>query len=244
MALELTPLEYNTFFVLTIILIAVKTTLAIFLGKKMYDRWKETGEFNFGFVFGVFVVVVCLLVSRLFYIQFDFILTKFDPNKFYLMPNVLIWKIASFIISFGYAVFVFIVDKKIFNFKLKGIIAYIVLFFGILLLIYPVDSAASFQIAASFALAANLVGIVIPAFFFYMGLKAPKFRKHCFTIAIGVILYAIGANITVESFLAALSTVFGLDIRIIFFFLSLIFKATGLTLFTYGVTKFVIEFSK
>lgn len=244
MALELTAFEYNFFFALTIVVLVVKLALMVFLGKKMYDRKKKTGEFTFGFIFSVFVVITCLFISRLLYMQFDFFLTRFDPEKYYLMPNVLFWKIASFITSIGYAVFIFVTDKKVLDFKLKGIVAYLILTFALIELFYPVSTSQDFEFISTLAMVANLVAIVIPVLFFYMGWKSPEFRNWCFMIAISVILYAIGANIIVESILAPLADAFGLGIRVVMFLLSLIFKVTGLILFSYGITKFVIVFSK
>jgi len=243
MALELTPLEYNTFFILTIIVMAIKFFLMLFLGKKMYDRKKEKGEFSFGFIFGVFILFACLLISRIFYFQFDFILTGFDLEKYYTMPNILVWKIASFIASLGFATFIFIVDKRILNFKLKGLISYLIMIFATIQLLYPVNSVEDFQLVSMLVLFTNVIAIIIPALFFYMGWKAADYRKPCFTIAIGAIFYAIGENINIEAFMSYMVSIFGFEIRIVIFFLALLFKAMGLILFSYGVTKFVIVFS-
>nr|MDO8116182.1 hypothetical protein [Candidatus Sigynarchaeota archaeon] len=59
-----------------------------------------------------------------------------------------------------------------------------------------------------------------------------------------MIVYAIGANITVESLLVSIVDVFGPGMRITFYMLSLLFKVAGLVLFSYGVSNFAIKFSK
>jgi hypothetical protein len=89
-----------------------------------------------------------------------------------------------------------------------------------------------------------VVAVLILVIIFYLGWKSPNFKKMCFTIAKGVIIYAIGENIIVEPVLAAFAQAYGKGIRIVLFFLQLILKASGLIIFSFGVTKFVVVFSK
>ncbi len=240
MLLKLSSLEFNTFFVLTIVLLVGKAALSIYLGKKIYDKTKETGKFSFGFVPAVFALMVCLLVSRLFYIQFDFVYTKFDPTTYYSTPGIYYWKLGAFTSLLGYAIFIFVVDKKLLNFKLKGILTYLILLLGVIQLAYPVNNTEDFQTVSVLTMVANVVAILIPIIFFYIGAKSPSdYSKAAYTIAVGVILYAIGANIVVEALLALLG-----DLRIVLYFLSLIFKISGLVMFSYGMLDFVAKFSK
>jgi hypothetical protein len=160
------------------------------------------------------------------------------------MPNVFIWKIASFISLVGYAVFIFITDQKVLKFKYKGIIAYILLILAFILLLYPVNNAEDFQLVSTLEAFANVIAIIIPIFFFSLGWKPSPYRRACLAIAFGVILYAIGANITIELLLVSIEISFGSESRIILYFLSLLLKVSGLFLYSYGVSDFVIKFSK
>ncbi len=240
MLLKLSSVDFNTFFILTIVLIVAKIALSLYLGKKIYDKTKETGKFSFGFVPAVLILMICLLVSRLFYMQFDFVYTKFDPNTYYLVPGVYYWKLGSFTSLLGYAIFIFVVDKKLLNFKLKGTVTYLILILAVIQLAYPVNNAQDFQFVSVLTMVGNIVGVLIPIIFIYIGVKSPSdYSKAAYTIAIGVILYAIGANIVVEAIVA----LFG-DLRIVLYFLSLLFKISGLVIFSYGMLDFVVKFSK
>ncbi len=239
MFLQISDLEFNIFFVLTIILIVVKLVLCLFLGIKIYYQKKEAGIFHFGFIFGVFIFVVSMLISRIMFFYFDFFLTKFDSETYYQMPNLMVWKIAMLINSIGAAVFIFITDLKTFDFKLKGLLAYVIMILGIIQFIYPVNNSQDFEILSYFDLRFLIVGVIIPIYFFYLAWKPSPYRIPSITLGIGIILYTLGALITAELILNALA-----QIRILVYFISLILKVLGLFLFVYGVSIFTVKFSK
>ena len=243
MILDFNQNELDLFFTLTIILIITKAILATFLGYKIVQRKKQTGEFGFGFVFGVFALMICLLISRIVFIYFDFVLTKFDSSKLHLSPNVDFWRVGMFLILLGYSIFLFITDKKVLDFKFKGIISYILIAIALIIVIYPVSSASDFQFISTLSIGANVVAVIIPILFFYLARQESPYRMASLAIAMGVIFYAIGANLVVELLLINLEQTFGSNIRITFWFLSLIFKISGLSLFSFGVTKFAVKFS-
>lgn len=237
-------LEYNIFFILTIILLGIKLSSAIYLGKKIVDRKKETGQFSFGFATSVLILISCLFIARIFYFVFDFYLTYFDENTYHLIPNVLFWKIASFSSVIGFSVVIFVVDRKIINFRLKGIPAYIMIIAAIIIIVYPVSTSTDFQIISSLLFFSNVTAIILPFLFFYIGYQSPNFRKPALLIAIAVIIYAVGANILVESLLAFMVEQSGIDeMRIIMYFISMILKTSGILSFSFGVNLFVRKFS-
>ncbi len=239
----LTTFEYNLFLGLTIIILATKLALSIYLAKKIYNRKKETGEFSFGFIFTVFILMICLFISRLFYLQFDFVYTKFDVNLFHTTPAVLYWKVGALTSMIGFALFFFTVDKKILDFKFKGLFTYLILVFALIAFFYPVKNSRDFEIMSLLLTVSNVVAIIIPILFFYIGKKSDTYRTPAFLIAIGIILYAFGSNLNVETLIIILTDSFGSGTRIFMYFLSLIFKVSGLILFSYAVTDFVNKFS-
>lgn len=239
MLLQLSSLELYVFFILTIILIAVKFILSLFLGIEIYNHKKKAGNFNFGFIFGVFIFVICMCISRSIFFYFDFFLTKFNPQKYFQQPNFLYWKIAMLINSVGAGIFVFITDLRVFDFKLKGTLAYFIIILGIIQFIYPVHNSQDFEFLSYFDLRFLVVGIIIPIYFFYLAWKPSPYRVPCITLAIGIILYILGAIITAELILNMLD-----QIRIFLYYISLILKVSGLFLFVYGVSIFTIKFSK
>ncbi len=244
MILDISSLDLSIFLVLSVILVAVKVALLAFLSKKEREHVKESGKFKFGFAFGVIVVMVCLIASRLIYMQFDFVLTRFDASAYYEVPNVWYWKTATVISSVGYAIFIFVTDYRIFKFRFKGIFAYVILAFTLTLFFYPVHTKADFDFLSLFLLSANCVAIVLPVFFFYIGRTRSPYQIPSLLIAFGVIIYAIGASITTESLIVMLESVFGEAARLVVYFTSLVSKIAGLDMFSYGVSVFATKFSK
>lgn len=239
MIIEPNSIEFNILFWITIVVLIVKAFLSLFLGYKIYQRKKETGEFSFGFIFSVLVMMLSLFFSRLLYFQFDFFLTKFNPNEYYQFPNVFYWKFAVLISAIGYATVLFTIDRTILSFKFKGVLAYLILIVSLIVIFYPVDSSADFRFVSGFLFVINIIAITLPVLFFYIGLKAEQYKKPSFLIAIAVILYAIGANIINEAVLA-----FFADLRLLIYFIALILKTIGLILYSYSVTQFVQIFSE
>ncbi len=242
--MAITDSDLSILFILSIILVAVKIALLTFLSKREIIHFREVRKFTFGFVVGVMILLISLIVSRLIYIYFDFALTRLDQSTYFMFPNVLYWKIAAVFASGGYAVFIFVIDYRVFKFKFKGVLSYIIVIFTILIALYPVYNKFDFDVLSTFLLSANLVAITIPVFFFYIGRTKSPYQKPSLLIAFGVIIYAIGENIMTESILSAFEFLLGGSTRIAIAFISLICKITGLTMFALGVSNFATKFSQ
>jgi hypothetical protein len=238
--MKITPnsFEFTLFLTLTIIILLVKLSLAIYLSITIYGRKKATEKFSFDFLLSICILMFCLFISRLLYAIFDFSLTQFDTSKAHLVPSIIVWKCASLSASIGFAVVLYTLDKKIINFKLKGILAWITLGVAIIQFFYPVNTAEDFEVVSSMNIIANIAAIAFPVVFLYTGIKTPGLRKISFTIAFGVIIYAIGSNLVIEAVLMPLREIYGPDIQITMYFLLFIFKTIGLLMFSYGVSKF------
>lgn len=238
MSIEPNSYEFNLFFTLTIVVLAAKLLLALYLAKKILDKKKETGKISFDFIFSVFVMMLCLFISRLFFTYFDFFLTKFDESKYWKMPNIIYWKIASFISTLGFLIVLFIVDKTVLNFKFKGVLSYLMLIINIVQLLYPVNSAKDFEFVSSLSYISLGIGAIIPLIFLYIGIKTPGLRNISFLIVSAIIIYVIGGLLVGENILEPLRKTFGPQIHITVFFIFLISKIVGLCLLTYAVSKF------
>ncbi len=244
MILDISDVELNIFFALSVILVAVKIYLLAFLSKKEVDHAKTVGKFSFGFVFSVILLLTCLIAARLVYMQFDFVLTRFDSGVYHSSPAVWYWKTATLIASMGYAVFIFVTDYRIFKFKFKGFFAYMIMAFAMCLFFIPVHSKPDFDFISLFLLSANCVSIMLPVFFIYMGRQRSPYQKPSLLIAFGIIIYAIGATVTIESLIVSLVSAFGEVARLVIYLSSLILKIAGLAMFAYGVSTFATKFSK
>ncbi|TXT66289.1 MAG: membrane protein of unknown function [Promethearchaeota archaeon] len=240
--LEPNSLEYQIFLILVILLLVAKLSFSVYLGIKIYKKTKNQGKFTFDFIFGVFTLMICLLVSRLLYLFYDFFLTQFNPANF-LDPNALtVWAFASLISTLGYSAAMFTVDYRVLHFRLKGIFAYIILGVGIFDFIYVmggfVTTEEAFDLVNGILIISNVLAIIIPIIFFYIGIKTTGLRKTAFIIAFGVIIFSIGSSLVLQPIIAPLRDAFGDTIQIPIFFMFFLFKLIGLGMFSYGVTQF------
>ena len=238
MVLESNTFEYNLFLALTIIIVLVKFSISLYLGKRKKEKKKERGEIKFDFLFGIFFLFVCLFLSRIFYMIFDFGLTEFDPNLYYLTPNIYVYKTAELISFLGYIVAVYIIDKELIDFKLKGSLAYIIIIISVVYLLYPVSNQADFEVISLLGLIGNFMIIIIIIIFVYVGIQTPSIRRYTFIMAAGVLIYGIGANLVTETLVSSLELILGPVIRIILYLGFLILKTAGLLMMAYGVVKF------
>ena len=238
MAIKPNTLEYNLLFTLIVIILSITAIICIYLAKKVFDKKKEQGFLSFDFLFGIFFTMSCLFVSRLIYMYFDFYLTEFDSEKYYLSSNIWYYKIAGLIYLSGFAVLLFIIDKELLEFKFKGILAYVVIVVGLIELIYPVNSPEDFEFISALEMIAFFVGLLVPLIFIYIGLRNPGIRLVSFMFAIGIILFFIGVAIVAEFILAPLKETFGTKIQITIWIVSLIVQILGLSMMTYASIRF------
>ena len=240
MKIEPNSFEFNLFLTLIIILLIFKLSLVLYLSVEVNRQKKKTGEISFDFLFSILILFICLFISRILYLFFDFFLTEFDTSKAHLEPAITVWKFASLFANIGYIVVLFTIDKKVLSFKLKGILAYIMAIGAIIQFVYPVSSPEDFEVVSTIGALANIVAITIPIIFFYIGIKTPGLRKISFCIAFGVIIFAIGSNLAVEPILAPVRAAYGVTGQITMYFLLFTFKIIGLAMFTYGVINFKV----
>jgi hypothetical protein len=240
MTIEITDFEFTIFFILTIILLITKATLSIYLGRKLLKSKKETGKFKLNFITAFFFLMVCLFISRLVYMYFDFFLTRFDPELYYEMPNVLFWKIGSFFNAIGLAIVLYTLDKTALKFKLKGILAYVLVGFAVVNLLFPVNSQEDFTLLSAIGIFMSAASLMVLVIFLYIGIKIPGLRKPSFFMLAGLITYAFGGLLYNEFIVTILINLFGGDIRITAYSLFVILKIIGLVIVAYSVTKFSI----
>lgn len=235
--MTITEFEYNLFLLLTLLLLAVKLTLSIYLSEKIINKKRSQGKISMDFVFGMFIFMVCLFISRIFYMVFDFVLTGLDPDKFYLMPNILFWKFGVFIGTFGFAFLIFILEKKALQFKTKGILSYFSIAMGLIILLWPVNTSDDFSFVSGLGFITSAPALIILIIFVYIGIKVPGLRKMTLAVVFGFIIYASGMVIVSEYILVPAREIFGPDIHVPFYFLFVLIKTIGLIIISYSTTK-------
>lgn len=227
---------FTIILVLTLVVILLKLTLAISLGKKAAARAKSAGIFKLDLVSGIFIYMVLATLSRILFSIFDFILTGFDTNLY--VQYVWVWKFGMLISQIGVVVLLFLVDRSFFDFRMKGILAYIVAIGVAIQVIYPVYTKGDFDFVSSLTVISVVGASLIPIMFFIIGHRSPGIKKDAYQIAIGIILYSLAAIVLIESLLAPLVAEHGDIVQIIAFAIATLLKILGLILIYRGTSTF------
>ncbi len=235
MSVDLDSPEFQGLFYIMVSITILKLVLCLYLGKKMRDKTKREGKFEFDFLFGVWFLMLMLFIGRAILTYWDFYLTKLDPNTYHLSPNVEIWKFCMILSSIGFATMLFIIDKKGINFKLKGIIAYTVIGLAIIRTLYPVHSMVDFQTLQVIQFFEVMMIFSITFIFIYMGIKVDAFRKTSVILVTGIIIYGLSSLIINEAIASVLRSSYGTHLVAYSLFAG--FKFVGLIMITYGTTK-------
>jgi hypothetical protein len=171
---------------------------------------------------------------------FDFYLTEFDSAKYYLLENVIYYKIGGTVYLIGFAILLFIIDKKVLEFKFKGVFSYILFFGALFVLFYPVTTAEEFEFVSLIEMIVVFVGgFIFPIVFLYFGIKVPKLRNATFLFAFGIIVFILGAALLGEVIVNPLKEVYGIGILVVIWIFALVLKIIGLILITYSSIKFI-----
>lgn len=227
-------------FYLTILLIIIKCSLVVFLSKKVVDKKRNKIEAGVKFLTATAVLMAGLFVSRIIFTIFDFQLTDFDSTKY--PEHVLLWKIAFLVATITLVYMIWILDKVVIENKLKGIPAIILIILAIFIFVYPVNTVVDFQILSAICAVANLVSILIPGVFIYVGKNSSgDIRKNAYFISLGMLVYALSMLLVNEALISAVNAAFGFDSSILFWIISMTGKCIGLTIFTHYATKFVSD---
>lgn len=233
------PDGYEIPFILTLVIILVKTVLALYLLVKVIKKRKEQNVFALHFIGSVLFFMALAAVARLFYMVFDFFLTRFDETTYVNIPHIWFWKMGSLLSALGITVIVWILDRKILGNKFKGIFAIIMIIGITVQFTYPVSTFADFELISTIGVVASAGALLIPILFIYIAVKTPGLRKISVAIAIGAILYTIGGSLVSATFIELFRSALGFTTDMVYL-LSISMKVVGLLAIAYGGVHFKI----
>lgn len=226
---------------LTIFIMVVQAGIFVYLGRRILEKRKEKEIVSFDFIFGVFLLILFLLIARIFYSIFDFYYTQFDQSLYYISPNIWFWKMGEVFTGIGPAILIFIIDKKILGFKFKGILSYILIAGIIAGFVYPVSNTFDFQMVSSIGLISGFGAAIIPIIFIYIASKSTgEVKKIAILILVGFILYIVGSLLVLDNLVTFLVSLYGSNMQIVLYITSTGLKSIGLIIFSFGATKFKI----
>ncbi len=126
-------------FVLTITIIIVKLSLLIYLQHKIKIKKMKDSLAGIQFLQGLSILLVGLIVSRILFTYFDFVITDFDANTYGTFPAWFIWKISMIAVCSTLIYMLWTLDKNILQNKMKGIPAYITTIVLVIAMAMPVN---------------------------------------------------------------------------------------------------------
>jgi hypothetical protein len=230
------PETENIIFWLTCFIEAVKFIMLVFLGIKIHRRKKEGLELAVAFLRAMWILIFALFLSRLFYMYFDFGLTHFVKVVYHLYA--IWWKIAQLIIGCGLAVIVFVIDRKILGFKLKGIFAYIIIAGSIITLLWPMNGPIDFDTISTIGILPQLGMFVVFVVFLNIAVKATgRVRTTAVIIIFAFVLYTVAALLVNAGLLTVLTSILGPNTDVLMYAVQSILKAAGIIMMAVGASR-------
>lgn len=233
--------EYNLIFTFTIVLLAVKLFLVVFLTRRILIKKKQGEPIALNFSTSVLVLMISLFIGRIFFIIFDFFLTYFDLNLYPYSPGIWIWKIGSVFFCLGPIFMLYFIDKNVFHNKFRKAPEIFVIIAAILFLVYPVRNGNTndFQFVSYLGFIAGVGLFLIPiAFIIIIRKTTGDAKKSAIFIVVSLLIYVIGGLFVNEGILGPLANIYGDNIRVMMHLLTTIVKSTGLIMFTYSAIRF------
>ncbi len=222
----------NAILVLTAIIVAVKLILLIYLQHKIAIKKKQGSLAGIHFLQGISILLFGLIVSRLLFSYFDFVITDFDASTYATFPAWSIWKISMIAVCVTLIYLLWILDKHILENRMKGIPAYVTTLVLSIAMIMPVTSLEDFKLMSLIASLASMSALIVPIVFLFIAKKTTgEIRKFALLISVGIFIYAISAVIVNENLLNE-------NNRTTMWIISVIGKTIGLSLFTLSALKF------
>nr|MDO8112861.1 hypothetical protein [Candidatus Sigynarchaeota archaeon] len=247
---QLAPEYIPLVFYLTCFILVIKILTITFISVKLIRRRGEEYAIAHAFMRAMLTLIVCLLVSRLFYMVFDFIYTKFDTTLYVSWTNICIgsmcfdiqvttfWKLGQLIIGCGLAYIVFIVDRKILEFKFKGIFAYIMIAGSLLTLFWPVNTMADFEFISTLGILPQLGMLIL--FFVFLNIarkSSGRIRTTAVIIILAFILYGVAALAVNAGLIAALNSALGTDVTLYMYLIQTTMKTVGIIFMAMGASR-------
>jgi len=211
---------------MTFALITIKFILA-YLFLKKYQNNKENKM-----VFGFAMLFLLLAIGRIFFINFDYILTNFDNTTYQAYSGF--WKIASAIQSSGFVFLIFLAEKEILKTKTKYCFSIGFLVFVVISMVLPDFNWAQLMGGIPTAVAF----LFIPFSYLYLSMISEgQIRNKSLSIFLGFIVFAIGFLMLSDAIINVFVGIIAapdLIIRYVFHIISVGFKFGGIFLIING----------
>jgi hypothetical protein len=238
MAIVPYSIEFWVIFALTLIVVIVKLGLTLYLLNVILKKRKEGDALASWFVLSICILMFCLFLSRICFMIFDFYYTKFDMQTYYLNPNAWFWKLGNLFSFTGMIVMVFALDKKVLQFKLKGIVEILMVIGAVIFTIYPIHNMASFNVASILMIIPSCGIIVLPLIFIKIAhTSTGEIKKTANMLLIGIILFILAGFAVNAAIVNGINAAFNTSYDVYFYLIQTTMKIVGILLIGYSATK-------
>lgn len=234
--------EFKLILVLTIITVLFKLVMVLYLGNKIRQAKRDTGPSSTEFMTGMWIFMLALLISRIFYMIFDFYFTKFDMTKYADLPDVWFWKTGQMISGLGIAYLIDVVDRKILQRKFKGILTFIMVAGAIMVMVIPINTLDDFALVSTVSMIPQLGVVIVPFVFISLGLKATgELRQTSWMIVLASILLAFASIVVNGGIVNALNAALAPNsIDVYLYLVQMVCKIGSYSLFVIASNRFKI----
>jgi hypothetical protein len=227
--------QYDVYFVLTIILLAIKASIVAYLASRIIVERRAVQKTPLGLIYAGMICIGCFFISRLFYTYFDFFLTSFNSALYPYWPTIFFWKAGTLIQAVGFSCVMWGLDKHVMLFKFKGILVIAALITAFVQFFYPIreGSVQDFDLVSLIGLPASLFAFILIIVFLWIGKTTPGIRKWAWLFAFGVLIYVLG-NAAPNKVILNEFLLLGLSRNLVYGF-SIGSKIAGLLMLTYSL---------
>jgi hypothetical protein len=224
---------------LTLLIIAVKYIISVYLFQK-YQKTERTTDSKLTFILAMSLMIFGLGIARSIYFYYDFYLTEYNPALLYIQPNITYWKIATFLGNFFAVPILYVVERDIYQMRLKRIPSLGMLSVSIFQLLYPISNQTDFELVSTIGMLAVLFTLFVPIAFVNLARKTSgQIRKVCIALASCIVIYGLFSSLMSEQLLSTIDLLIP-GARLVVIITVPIVKTICLILLTYSTINFQI----
>jgi hypothetical protein len=235
------PAQYMFLFYLTVVLLMVKGLILIVILKRILTERKKLEKVPLVFLYAMFVLMLSLFTSRVFYGAFDFFATGFDMDLYTLPFNIVLHKTGQVIVNVSIAFLIWALDRRIMLNKFKGIPAIIILAGALIQAFFPIREGfvEDFELYSFFNIFFLLPAVIIFINFMWMGIVTPRLRKTSWVLAIAFMIHTFAAVIVNAAVISSIENALGPWVPYVMYTISITAKVVGLFLMLYGALNYM-----
>jgi hypothetical protein len=238
--------EFNFIFGLTIFNVSIELITFIYLttisirnnNSKLFD--KKDPQVVYPKILSIFTGTDAF--SRIFYMIFDYKLTKFDLSLYYINPNVWFWKIGLLISVMGIIACLYLIEKYFLSMKYRGVSVILMVIGNLFVFFYPISSMKDFEFVSLLSIVVLIpCGILIYEYLKFAIKSRGKVRRDTMLFITALITITISGVVVNAGVIEMLNSALQVSVDIFMYFLQGILKAIMVSIFVHMIRGSTVE---